>query len=77
MCQPAGGAGSANYDVSIVNETECGLGRSGAVYIDSADGPVDPFPYNVTTWNGGNWNINRIPYIYAWNPHLMYHLEHN
>ena len=61
-----GAAGSALYDVSIVNDTD--VWAVGAVYIDSADGAVDPFPYNVTTWNGGNWNINRIPYIYDGTP---------
>lgn len=61
-----GASGSALYDVSIVNDTD--VWAVGEVYIDSADGAIDPFPYNVTTWNGGNWNINRIPYIYNGTP---------
>ncbi len=34
------------------------------MYLDSANGNPDPFPYNAAHWNGTLWNLQKIPFIY-------------
>ena len=58
-----GNAGSCVFsDVAIINATN--IWAVGAVYLDSADGAPDPFPYNAAHWDGQNWNLQKIPYDY-------------
>ncbi len=66
MTTLGGASGSALYDVAIVNDADAWA--VGEIYIDSADGAIDPFPYNVVNWEGENWSINRIPYLYNGTP---------
>jgi len=59
----ASNAGSSHLqDVAIINDTD--IWCVGAVYLDSANGAPDPFPYNVVHWNGKNWNLLKVPYYY-------------
>ena len=59
----ASNAGSSHLsDVAIISDTN--IWCVGAVYLDSADGAHDPFPYNVVHWDGKNWNSLKAPYIY-------------
>ncbi len=58
-----GNAGSCYLqDVAIINDTDIWV--VGAIYLDSANGNPDPFPYNAVHWNGRNWNDLRVPYVY-------------
>jgi hypothetical protein len=49
-------------DVAIISPTD--IWAVGAVYLDSADGAPDPFPYNAVHWDGQNWNLQKVPYNY-------------
>ncbi len=54
-----GNAGSCYLqDVAIINDTD--IWAVGAVYLDSADGAPDPFPYNAVHWDGKEWQLSRI-----------------
>jgi hypothetical protein len=65
-----GNAGSCMFnDVAIISPTD--IWAVGAVYLDSADGDPDPFPYNAAHWDGQNWNLQKVPYIYQSQP--FYH----
>jgi hypothetical protein len=58
-----GNAGSCVLsDVSIISPTD--IWAVGAVYLDSASGAPDPFPYNAAHWDGQKWNLQKIPYNY-------------
>lgn len=58
-----GNAGSCYLqDVTIINDTD--IWAVGAIYLDSADGAPDPFPYNAVHWDGNKWNVERLPYNY-------------
>jgi hypothetical protein len=58
-----GNAGSCVFnDVAIISDTD--IWAVGAVYLDSANGNPDPFPYNAAHWNGKTWNLQKIPYDY-------------
>jgi hypothetical protein len=62
-----GNAGSCVLsDVAIISDTN--IWAVGAIYLDSADGAPDPFPYNVAHWDGNSWKIQRIPYSYQGQP---------
>jgi hypothetical protein len=57
-----GASSSALYDVAIINDT---LAYAvGAIYINDSTGQVDQQPYNLATWDGKVWNIQKIPYYY-------------
>jgi len=65
-----GNAGSCLFqDVAIISDTD--IWAVGAVYLDSANGNHDPFPYNAAHWNGQVWELQKIPYIYQGQP--FYH----
>jgi hypothetical protein len=65
-----GNAGSCVLsDVAIISPTD--IWAVGAVYLDSASGAPDPFPYNAAHWDGQNWNLQKVPYIYQSQP--FYH----
>ena len=58
-----GNAGSSSfYDVAILSDSN--IWTVGEVYLDSADGNPDPFPYNAAHWDGSKWNLLKIPYYY-------------
>ncbi len=58
-----GNAGSGSfYDVAIIDENN--IWAVGEVYLDSANGNPDPFPYNVAHWDGNKWNLLKVPYYY-------------
>ena len=58
-----GNAGSCLFqDVAIISDTD--IWAVGTVYLDSANGNHDPFPYNAAHWNGRGWNLQKIPYNY-------------
>ena len=62
-----GNAGSCVLsDVAIISDTN--IWAVGAIYLDSADGEPDPFPYNVAHWDGQNWNLKQITVNYQGNP---------
>ncbi|MCL4509895.1 MAG: hypothetical protein M1470_02345 [Bacteroidetes bacterium] len=55
----ASNAGSSYLqDVAIINDTD--IWAVGTVYLDSADGAPDPFPYNALHWDGKKWNLIKI-----------------
>lgn len=65
-----GNAGSCYLqDVAIISDTD--IWAVGAVYLDSADGAPDPFPYNAVHWDGQKWIPLRVPYMYQGQP--FYH----
>jgi len=65
-----GKAGSCVFnDVAIISPTD--IWAVGAVYLDSADGAPDPFPYNAAHWDGNSWTLMKIPYNYQ--GQLFYH----
>ncbi len=49
-------------DVAIISDSN--IWSVGAVYLDSANGAPDPFPYNVVHWDGKNWNLIKAPFYY-------------
>ena len=54
-----GNAGSCMFnDVAIISPTD--IWAVGAVYLDSADGAPDPFPYNAAHWDGNSWTLMKI-----------------
>jgi hypothetical protein len=54
-----GNAGSCVLsDVAIISPTD--IWAVGAVYLDSADGAPDPFPYNAVHWDGTSWQLRKI-----------------
>jgi len=58
-----GNAGSSSFhDVAIIDENN--IWAVGEVYLDSADGNPDPFPYNVARWDGSKWELQKVPYYY-------------
>ena len=58
-----GYAGSCSlYDVAIIDGNS--IWAVGAVYLDSANGNPDPFPYNAVHWDGNKWSTIKIPYYY-------------
>ena len=58
-----GNAGSSSFhDVAIIDEKN--IWAVGEVYLDSADGNPDPFPYNVAHWDGSKWELQKVPYYY-------------
>ena len=60
------GNSSSLYDVAIVNDT---LAYAvGEIYLKDSTGQLDPNRYNATVWNGGTWNVIRIPYFYQGQP---------
>ena len=62
-----GNAGSCYFqDVTIINDTD--IWAVGAVYLDSANGNPDPFPYNAAHWNGQTWTLEKITVTYKGNP---------
>ncbi len=55
----AANAGSSYLqDVAVINDTDAWA--VGTVYLDSADGAPDPFPYNAVHWDGTNWTPEQI-----------------
>jgi len=55
----ASNAGSSHLsDVAIVSDTD--IWCVGAVYLDSADGAPDPFPYSAVHWDGKSWELKKI-----------------
>jgi len=55
----AGNAGSSYLqDIAIINDSD--IWAVGAVYLDSADGNPDPFPYNAVHWDGSGWQPMKI-----------------
>ena len=55
----ASNAGSSYLqDVAVVSDSD--IWCVGAVYLDSADGKPDPFPYNAVHWDGKRWNLLKI-----------------
>jgi hypothetical protein len=65
-----GNAGSCVLsDVAIISPTD--IWAVGAIYLNSASGAPDPFPYNAAHWDGQNWNLQKVPYIYQSQP--FYH----
>ena len=55
------GSGSSElYDVSIINDT---LAYAvGQIYKLDSIGNIDYQPYNLATWNGKAWTIQKVPY---------------
>ena len=54
-----GNAGSCVLsDVAIISPTD--IWAVGAVYLDSASGAPDPFPYNAVHWDGTSWQLRKI-----------------
>ncbi len=53
-----GASGSALYDVAIVNDTDAWA--VGEIYVDSADGAINPFPYGAARWNGSGWEVSEV-----------------
>ena len=49
-------------DVAIVSDSD--IWCVGAVYLDSASGSPDPFPYNVIHWDGKSWTPMKAPFYY-------------
>lgn len=59
----ASNAGSSYLmDVAIVSDSD--IWCVGAVYLDSANGAPDPFPYNAIHWDGKEWGLLKVPYSY-------------
>ena len=55
----AANAGSSYLqDVAVINDTDAWA--VGAIYLDSADGAPDPFPYNAVHWDGQKWTPEQI-----------------
>lgn len=55
----AGNAGSSDLqDVAIISDTD--IWAVGEIYLDSADGAPDPFPYNAVHWDGKKWGLSKI-----------------
>lgn len=50
------------YDVAIVNDSL--IYAVGELYLLDSLGREDPQPYNLATWNGRDWNISRVSYMY-------------
>ena len=67
--QFGGAASSYLYDVSIVNDSD--VWAVGAIYVDSADGQADPYPYNVEHWDGRSWQAMRIDFYTIWGQFYM------
>ena len=62
-----GNAGSCVLsDVAIISDTN--IWAVGAIYLDSANGAPDPFPYNVAHWDGQTWTLKQITVNYQANP---------
>lgn len=55
------GNGSALYDVALINDSLAFA--CGEIYLGG-----DPTRYNAAIWDGGAWNIVRIPYYYQGQP---------
>ncbi len=54
-----GNAGSCMFsDVAVISAKDIWV--VGAVYLDSADGAPDPFPYNAAHWDGNSWTLMKI-----------------
>lgn len=64
-----GAASSYLYDVSIVNDSD--VWAVGAIYVDSADGQPDPYPYNAIQWNGHSWKLAKINFYTIWGQSYM------
>jgi hypothetical protein len=57
---------STLYDVAIINDT---LAYAvGEIYLRDSTGNTDPTPYNAARWNGVDWEVMRVPYIFAGHP---------
>lgn len=57
---------STLYDVAIINDT---LAYAvGEIYLRDSSGNTDPTPYNAARWNGVDWEVMRVPYIFAGHP---------
>jgi hypothetical protein len=65
----ANGGSSYLQDVAVINDTDAWA--VGAIYLDSADGAPDPFPYNAVHWDGQKWTPLKVPYLYQGQP--FYH----
>lgn len=66
-----GNAGSCMLnDIAIINDS---LAYAvGAIYTnDSTTGQPDPQPYNLATWDGKVWKLQKLPYNYQ--GQLLYH----
>ncbi len=56
-------AGSSHLsDVAIVNENS--IYAVGEIYMNDSTGHPDPVRYNAVHWDGNNWTVIRIPYLY-------------
>jgi hypothetical protein len=57
-----GASSSALYDVAIINDT---LAYAvGQMFLNDSTGQIDQQPYNLATWDGTSWKIQKVPYYY-------------
>lgn len=54
------------HDVGIIHDRLAYLG--GEIFLRDSTGQMDPILYNLAIWNGSNWTIRRVPYIYQGSP---------
>lgn len=57
---------STLYGVSIIDEDN--IWAVGEIYMNDSTGQADDDRYNAIHWNGNEWELMRIPYLYQGNP---------
>jgi hypothetical protein len=49
-------------DIAIIDENN--IWAVGEIYMLDTLGQPDPKPYNLAQWNGNNWELTQIPFVY-------------